>query len=94
MTENHTTAAPFPNAAYDVIAIAASAGGLRALSQILAELPRDLPAAIVVVQHLDPRHRSLMASILNRTTRLPVQQARDGDCLRPGNVYIAPPDRH
>ncbi|HEY6200661.1 MAG TPA: chemotaxis protein CheB, partial [Candidatus Binatia bacterium] len=46
---------------YDIVALAASAGGLRALSYILAALPADFPAALVVVQHLDPRHRSLMA---------------------------------
>ena len=56
----------FSNGAYDLIALAASAGGLRALSEVLAGLPREFPAAIVVVQHLDRRHRSLMADILSR----------------------------
>jgi len=82
------------DAAFDVVALAASAGGLTALSSVLADLPAGFPAGILVVQHLDPRHRSLMADILNRRTRLEVKQAEDGDHLTPGRVYIAPPNRH
>jgi two-component system chemotaxis response regulator CheB len=81
-------------AAFDIVALAASAGGLNALSRVLRELPADFPAALVVVQHLDPRHRSLMAEILARRTELRVQEARQGDWLQPGQAYIAPPDRH
>src|SRR6266496_1160101 len=84
----------FSNGAYDLIALAASAGGLRALSEVLAGLPREFPAAIVVVQHLDRRHRSLMADILSRRTPLHVKEAEEGDHLSPGTVYIAPPNRH
>jgi two-component system, chemotaxis family, protein-glutamate methylesterase/glutaminase len=84
----------FPRAAFDIVAIAASAGGLKALSQVLAHLPAEFPAAVVIVQHLDPRYRSLMADILSRRTRLQVKQAEEGDPLQPGNVYIAPPNRH
>jgi len=84
----------FPNAAFDVVALAASAGGLAALNLVLTELPGDFPAALVVVQHLDPKHRSLMAEILGRRTRLRVKQAAEGDELRPGTVFIAPPNRH
>jgi two-component system chemotaxis response regulator CheB len=80
--------------AFDVVAIAASAGGLSALGEVLSALPADFPAAIVIVQHLDPRHRSLMAEILSRRTTLRVKQAEDGDALLPGTVYIAPPDNH
>lgn len=85
---------PFADAAFDIVALAASAGGLTAISRTLSGLPADFPAAIVVVQHLDPRHRSLMADILGRRTALKVQQAKDGDLLRPSTVYIAPPNRH
>jgi chemotaxis response regulator CheB len=49
----------FPHAAFDVVAVAASAGGIAAVGHILEHLPAGFPAAIVVVQHLDPRHRSL-----------------------------------
>jgi two-component system, chemotaxis family, protein-glutamate methylesterase/glutaminase len=85
---------PFPNAAFDIVAFASSAGGLKALSVVLSCLPATFPAAIVVVQHLDRRHRSLMADILSRRTALRVKQAQADDCLTPGTVYIAPPDHH
>lgn len=81
-------------AAFDVVALAASAGGLMALSTVLAALPAGFPAAVVLVQHLDPHHRSLMAEILGRRTALPVKQAEEGDRLRPAMVFIAPPNRH
>lgn len=84
----------FAEASFDIVAMAASAGGLNALSQILSSLPAKFPAAIVVVQHLDPRHRSLMADILSRRTPLKVKQAEEKDCLSPGTVYIASPNRH
>jgi len=80
--------------AFDVVALASSAGGLSALSQILAELPGDLPAAVVVIQHLDPRHRSLMADILARRTELKVKEAEDHDRLVTGAVFVAPPNHH
>ena len=83
-----------PAAGFDIVALAASAGGLKAISEILGRLPRDFPAALVIVQHLDPRHRSLMAEILGRRTSLRVKEAAEGDRLAPGTAYIAPPDRH
>jgi two-component system chemotaxis response regulator CheB len=79
---------------YDIVALAASAGGLRALSYVLAALPGDFPAALVVVQHLDPRHRSLMADILSRRTPLQVKQAEQDDRLLSATAYIAPPNNH
>jgi two-component system, chemotaxis family, protein-glutamate methylesterase/glutaminase len=85
---------PNPRSAFDLVAIATSAGGLRALTEVLSGLTADLPASIAVVQHLDPRHRSLMADILNRQSRLPIKQAEEGDRVQPGAVFIAPPDRH
>jgi two-component system chemotaxis response regulator CheB len=81
-------------AAFEIVAMAASAGGLQALTVVLSGLPAEFPAAIVVVQHLDPRHRSLMAEILAGRTSLQVKQAEENDLITPGTVYIAPPDRH
>jgi len=85
---------PFPGAAFDVVVLAASAGGLNALTVVVGGLPASFPAALLAVQHLAPRHRSLMADILSRRTALHVQQAETGETVRPGVLYLAPPDRH
>lgn len=83
-----------PDAGFAIVALAASAGGLTALSRVLGALPSGFPMPITVVQHLDPHHASLMADILKKRTRLEVKQAEEGDELLPGHVYIAPPDHH
>jgi two-component system, chemotaxis family, protein-glutamate methylesterase/glutaminase len=80
--------------AYEIVALAASAGGVFALTEVLGKLPADFPAIIVAVQHLDPRHRSLMPEIVGRRSNLPVAQANEGMEVEPGHVYLAPPDRH
>ena len=80
---------------FDIVAIASSAGGLAALTRMLSALPADFPAAVLVVQHLDPRHRSLMAEILSRRTALAVVEAvGGGEPIEAGTVYVAPPDHH
>lgn len=87
-------ASPLTGSPFDVVAIASSAGGLHALTEVLGRLPGDFAAAIVVVQHLDPRHESLMAEILSRSCPLAVTQARPGARLNVGEVLVAPPDEH
>ena len=94
MAEWEAKEARLGDAAFDVVALASSAGGLAALSQVLGGLPSGFPAAVCVVQHLDPRHRSLMAEILARRTPLRVVQADDGTLLQPATIFIAPPNRH
>ena len=79
MAENRFDSPPYFHAAFDIVALAASAGSLMALSSVLSGLPADFPATLVIVQHLDPRHRSLMADILSRRTSLRVKQAEEGD---------------
>ncbi|HJQ70508.1 MAG TPA: chemotaxis protein CheB [Blastocatellia bacterium] len=83
-----------PLVAFEIVAIASSAGGLSALTRVLSALPQDFPTPIAVVQHLDPRHRSLMAKILSGRTKLRVKEAEDEELLQPGTAYIAPPDNH
>jgi two-component system chemotaxis response regulator CheB len=80
--------------AFDMVAMASSAGGLTALARVLSTLPASFPAPLLLVQHLDPRHKSQLAEILARRTPLQVIQAYDGQEPAPGTVYIAPPDRH
>jgi two-component system, chemotaxis family, protein-glutamate methylesterase/glutaminase len=77
-----------------VIAIAASSGGLAALSEVLRTLPATLPAAILVLQHLAPDQRSHLAEILADRTALAVRQAAHGMRLEDGVVYVAPPGAH
>jgi two-component system chemotaxis response regulator CheB len=82
------------NGSFPVIAMAASAGGLKALSVILGGLPADFPAAIAIVMHLAPDYKSILADILNSRTHLSVKQAHTGDLLCRGSVFIAPPNHH
>jgi two-component system, chemotaxis family, CheB/CheR fusion protein len=75
-----------------IVAIAASAGGLEALSELLAALPAECGLACIVIQHLDPGHESLLADILAKKTSLPVIQAHDGVVAEPDHVYVIPPN--
>ncbi|HEY0016758.1 MAG TPA: chemotaxis protein CheB [Longimicrobium sp.] len=77
-----------------VIALVASSGGLDALSEVLAALPATLPAAVLVLQHLESGRRSLLPAILDARTALRVRPAADGDALAAGTVYVAPSGHH
>ncbi|WP_024804959.1 chemotaxis protein CheB [Nocardia sp. BMG51109] len=83
-----------PPDGYAVVAIASSAGGITALSRVLSDLPPDLPVPVLVVQHLDPRHETVIADVLSRRTKLPVRLAGADQSAEAGTVYIAPPNRH
>jgi two-component system chemotaxis response regulator CheB len=78
----------------EVVALAASAGGLAALMQVLTPLPACFPAPVLLVLHLDPNHSSIVAALLDRRTALRVVEAREGDLLEPGVAYVGPPARH
>ncbi len=77
-----------------LIAIGASAGGVEALTCLVAGLPADLPAAVVVVLHLSPDLPSHLAHILARAGLLPALEARDGDLLQAGHILVAPAGHH
>ena len=78
----------------DVIVVGASAGGVEALSDLAGRLPADLPAAVLIVLHIPAHSESVLPRILSRRGRLPAVHPRDGEALRPGHIYIAPPDYH
>ena len=80
--------------AFDIIAIAASAGGVNALTRLLGSLPANLGAIVVIVQHVDPRHRSLMPQVIGRQSPMSVMHVEEGMQLEPDHVFLAPPDRH
>jgi two-component system CheB/CheR fusion protein len=77
-----------PAPAVAVVGIGASAGGLEACRQLLADLPADTGLALVFVQHLDPTHESGLAGILGRFTAMPVTEASDGTPVEPNHVYV------
>lgn len=79
---------------FDIVAIGASAGGVKAITSILGDLPENFPAAVVIVEHLAPEQKSAMAEILQWNCKLKVKDAEDGEDLKPGVVYVATPDRH
>lgn len=80
--------------AVDAAVIGCSAGGLQALQQILGPLPADLGIAIVVVSHTSPDGVCLLPQLLGRACRLPVGEAEERQPVRPGHVYVAPPNYH
>lgn len=89
---NSTTLQKTP--AQCVVAMATSAGGLKALQIILGGLAADFPAAIAIVMHVSPNHKSLLAEILNWRSALLVKQAQSGDVLCHSRVFVAPPNHH
>jgi two-component system chemotaxis response regulator CheB len=79
---------------FPIVALVCSAGGIDALTRVLAPLPGDLPAAVIVVQHLSPDHHSELAALLDTRTALAVAAATDGSTLAPGRVLVAPAGQH
>jgi two-component system chemotaxis response regulator CheB len=79
---------------FQMVAVAASAGGMQALSGLLAALPDDFSAPLVVVQHRSSGVRGWLHQILARRTALRVREVRHGDVPQGGTVYVCPPDRH
>ncbi len=77
----------------ELVVLLASAGGLDALSRVLADLPAEFRAAVVVQQHLGD-HDSVLPAILRRQSARPVSWARDGQALAPGQVVVCPPGMH
>jgi len=79
---------PFP-----IVALGASAGGLEALAQFLEHVPAGRGMAFVVIQHLDPTQKGMLPELLQRATPMPVAQARNRMKVKPGCVYVIPPNR-
>ncbi|KOY53076.1 chemotaxis protein CheB [Polaribacter dokdonensis] len=77
-----------------IVGIGTSAGGLEALKIFFDNLPSDFNHAIVIVQHLSPDYKSLMADLLSRNTDLPLHEVEDGSVIEAGNVYLIPPKKN
>jgi two-component system, chemotaxis family, protein-glutamate methylesterase/glutaminase len=78
----------------DVVVIGASAGGVIAVSRLLAGLPPRFPGSVFVVVHIPTDLPSSLPEVLRRHTDLDVVRPADGAAIRPGRVYVAPTDRH
>jgi two-component system, chemotaxis family, CheB/CheR fusion protein len=78
--------------AFPIVGIAASAGGLEALFELLPGLEPESAAAFVIIQHLDRDHKSLLAELLSRKTNLPVAEITEGAEVMPSRVYVIPPN--
>ena len=81
-TQNDTT----------IVAIGASAGGIEALTDLMNHLPSDTGLAFVLVQHLDPKHHSILTELLARKTAMPVTEVSEGIVAKPNHVYVIPPN--
>ncbi len=78
----------------DIIVVGTSAGGIEALRVLVSGLPRDFPGSVFVVMHTAPDSPGVLAQILDRWGPLPARNAENRTRIRPGHVYVAPPDRH
>jgi two-component system chemotaxis response regulator CheB len=78
----------------DLIVVGTSAGGLEALQRLCGALPPDLNAAVLIVMHVSPYSNGLLPRVLSRSSRLPAVHPTDGDVIRKGSIYVAPPDLH
>lgn len=77
-----------------VLAFAASTGGPNALAAVMSGLPSDFPLPVLVTQHMPPLFTTMFAQRLARESNLPCGEARDGEAMLPGKIYVAPGDRH
>ena len=81
------------NVSFPIVGIGASAGGLETLEQFLESVPAGSGMAFVIVQHLDPTHKGIMAELLQRSTGMKVIQVKDRTRVRPDCVYVIPPNK-
>jgi chemotaxis methyl-accepting protein methylase len=81
-----------PDPSFLIVGVGASAGGLEALQLFFSNVPAKSGAAFVVVQHLDPTRKGMLAELLQRSTAMPVRQIKDRTEIRPDCVYVIPPD--
>ena len=77
---------------FPIVGVGASAGGLEAMERLLKHLPVRTGMAFLLVQHLDPKHESMLTDILSRTTSMAVAETKDGMRVEPNHVYIIPPN--
>jgi two-component system, chemotaxis family, CheB/CheR fusion protein len=85
---------PFPRGANDLLiaAIGASAGGIESATELLNHLPSNTGMAFILIQHLDPKHESVLSALLSRQSAMPVKEVRNGMRVEANHVYVIPPN--
>ena len=78
----------------DIVVVGSSMGGIDALSSLARQLPENLPAAVLIVQHTSPDSPGLLGEILSQKGPLPAVMGEDGMRIERGHIYVAPPNRH
>jgi chemotaxis response regulator CheB len=78
----------------DIIVIGGSSGSIEPLKTLVKGLPANFSASIFIVSHTSPDHESYLGEILRRLGDLPAASAVHGEAIRPGRIYVAPPDHH
>lgn len=91
----HGNAEEKASACFPIVGIGASAGGLEALEKFFTHLPGNSPKiTFVIIQHLSPKHKSIMASLLSKYTQMKVLEIADGMAVEPGRIYLNPPNKN
>lgn len=89
-----TPAVPGPSKHLPVVGIGASAGGLEAFEQFFTSMPSDSGIAFVLIQHLDPTHKSILSELIKRYTAMHVTEVGDAMPLKANTVFVIPPNRY
>jgi len=87
------TVATRPGLSFPVVAVGASAGGLAAFTALLQAVPPATGMAFVLIQHLEPQHKSALTALLSKATSMPVAEVSDGMTVEPNHVYVIPPNK-
>ena len=77
-----------------IVGIGASAGGLEAFDEFFRNMPSDSGMAFVLIQHLDPSHKSLLPDLIKRYTSMKVLEIKDGMKVEPDTIFVIPPNRY
>src|SRR6185436_9690223 len=78
---------------FPVVGVGASAGGLDAFKKLLKAIPEDSGMAYILVQHLDPAHESILVDLLQKVTKIPVQEITNNVQVAPNHIYIIPSNK-
>ena len=93
MKANNKTQQVLSDNKFPVVGVGASAGGLDAFKKLLQGIPADSGMAYVLVQHLDPKHESILAEILQKVTPMPVLEISDEMKVEPNHIYVIPSNK-